>query len=376
MSRKWSLLFLTIVLVLGQSMLTGAHAADTTFRTGLNYDWWQSDEDDSGMQFYIPIEAGADYNDLSFQVLGTYAYTTVNPSGGSRESLSDFTDTKLIFSYEILNRFAFDMLFGLGFNLPTGHTDLKEKELVLIVPSDLISITTFGEGFNINPTLIISREWEYWVAGIGLGYTWRGEYDYSFEVEDYDPGDIISVTAEIGHDLSPNWYGKLFGEYLSYEKDEVDGREFYQEGNVLLIGLGAEYTRSDWELAFTLLSIFRDKSKFLDGTRILTEERNSHGDEWIADIAYRYFLDDETKLNANLALLWIDENEYSSTSPYYIGKRQKITLGCSVDKTLRQDIEGSVKLKGFYMDDEMNWYHPQDLKYTGLSLGVSIISHF
>ena len=143
------------------------------------------------------------------------------------------------------------MLFGLDFNLPTGYTDLKDKDLVLIVPPELMTITTYGEGLNINPTLVLSKEWDTWVAGVGLGYTWRGEYDYSSSLHDYNPGNIFNVNAELRHDFTSEVYGKVFGEYLTYGKDEVHGKDYYQEGDVTLLGLGATYTRTLWNLGFT-----------------------------------------------------------------------------------------------------------------------------
>ncbi len=375
MKRILSSVIIVALVMLAWPM--NSHAADSYFQTGFHYDFWASDEDDSGMQFYLPIEVGTKINDISLRVLGSYAYTEVDLSGGQKESLSNFTDTKVNLSYELLDQYDFDLLFGLGFNLPTGYTDLRQSELALVLPPDLISITTFGEGLNVNPTIVITRQWEDWVAGIGLGYTWRDKYDYSTDVQDYDPGDIFSTTFEIRHDLSTTWQARVFGEYLSYGKDEADGNEFYQEGTVWLIGFGAGYDRSMWDLDFNLMSIFRDKSKITDGAGLPTEKYNSHGDEWIGDLTYRYFMTDETTLQAGLQILWIDSNEYPSASPYYIGTRQKITLGCGMTRSFRPDITGALTFRGFYMDDEKNWYHPlEDLQYTGFSLGGTISCTF
>ena len=352
-------------------------AADTNFQTGLNYEWWSSDKSDHGMQFYIPIQADSKYQDFSVEVLGTYAYTNVNTANSPSESLSKFTDTKLNLSYELLNKLPFDMLFGLGFNLPTGYTDLKEDQLVFIVPPELIDITTFGEGFNTNPTLIISKEWAQWVAGIGLGYTLRGKYDYSFDLHDYKPGDIFNINAEVGHDLTPNLYGKVFGEYMTFTKDKVEGEDVYQEGNVELAGLGARYKQSAWTLGGTLQGIFRGKSEVQQeesAERIAAENYNSHGNEVVGDFSYTYSLNEKTSLNALLQLLWIGKNDYPSDSPFYIGKREKATLGFGFTRSLRSNVTCSLDLKGFYMDDEKNIYHPgEDLKFRGVSIGGTVV---
>jgi hypothetical protein len=367
-----------IVIFSGMNIYAAA-VANTKFQTGFHYDWWASDDHDKGMQFYVPLVADSEYKDFSFKLLGAYAYTKVDPSVGASDSLSHFTDTKLNLSYALENKLPFDMLFGLGFNLPTGSTNLKEKDLVLIVPPELMFITTYGEGLNINPTLIFSKEWEKWAAGVGLGYTRRGEYDFSSVLTDYNPGDIFNINAEIRHDFTPEASGRVFGEYLTYGKDEVQGKGYFQEGAVALVGLGAKYTRPGWDLGFTLQSIFRGKSKFQEegGTIVAAEDHNSHGDEWIGDVSYNYSLNEVTKLNAGLQLLMIEKNDYPSDSAIFIGKRQKTTVTCALTRALRPNVKCILDLKAFSMDDEKNVYHPgEDLKFKGFSIGSAVAFSF
>ena len=352
-------------------------ASEPTAGSGFHYDWWDSDEGDKGMQLYLPIQASSKYRGISFEVLTAYAYTRVDPSGGSACSLSDFVDTKLNFAYALEGRYGCDIILGLGFNLPTGHTDLSTRDLVLVVPPDLMSINTFGEGLNMNPRVSIARQWDKLVAGIGLGYAWRGEYDYSDGVEDYDPGEIFTLTGEASYEFSPMWYGKAYGEYESFSKDTVDGDDYYQEGDVMLIGFGLSYVQPAWDLGFSLTGIFRDKSRIQQGIIVPTESKNSHGDEWIAAVVYRYFQDKDTTVSTSLEYLSLQENDYDVSSLYYIGKRQKITLGCMVSKVLKKDLEASTEIKGFIMDDEKNWYHPGgDYTYRGFSLGAAVTKGF
>ncbi len=108
-----------------------------------------------------------------------------------------------------------------------------------------------------------------------------------------------------------------------------------------------------------------------------TESKNSHGDEWIAAVVYRYFQDKDTTVSTSLEYLSLQENDYDVSSLYYIGKRQKITLGCMVSKVLKKDLEASAEIKGFIMDDEKNWYHPGgDYTYRGFSLGAAVTKGF
>jgi len=356
-----------------ENVLLAANA-DTTFRTGLDYGWWGSNKQDRGMQLYVPLEADAKHQDLSLQILGAYAYTYVNASDAPARSLSKFTDTKLNFAYEVVNKIPVDVLFGLGFNLPTGYTDLSRSQIVFIVPPELMDITTFGEGFNVNPTIIFSKEWTQWVAGIGFGYTWRGEYDYSFDLKDYNPGDIFNINAELGHDFSPDLYGRVFGQFLTYTEDKSHGEDIYQEGNASLVGLGARYRQQAWTLECSLQGIFRNKSKISTSSgAVAAESSNSHGDEFIGDFLYGYSLNSTTSLNTKLQLLLIEKNDYPSDSPVFIGERQKTTIGAGLTKQLRPDVKGSIDFEAFYMRDDKNIYHPDvNLNYRGFSVAGKI----
>jgi hypothetical protein len=269
--------------------------------------------------------------------------------------LSTFLDTKVNLAYGLLGKLPVDVLFGVGFNLPTGKTDLKGEELVVIMDPDLVTITTVGEGFNINPTLSLSKEIRDVVIGVGVGYIWRGEYDYSTDIgmKDYDPGDIFSANAEVRYYFSDSLYSRLFGGYASYTEDTVSGADFYQEGNLFLAGAGLNYAPAKWDTGVSIRGIFRDSSKFQrDGGKISEEAENIHGDEWIGDLYVRYFLSKETALKVMLQGLLVRENDYPSNSPYYIGKRQKLTLGLGGATALSKVLKLELNVKGFLMDDD------------------------
>jgi len=372
--KRLSFIFIIFITFTGISTIR----AETDLGTGLHLDWFSSDEDDSGMQFYIPISASSRYNDLSVELLGAYVYTKVDPSDGSAESLSAFSDTKLNLHYEVIDRFAFDMLCSLGFNLPTGHTDLSADEMTLVIPSDLITISSFGEGFNINPSISLARQWEKTIVGIGIGYTWRGGYDYSYAIKDYEPGNILTLTGEIGHELNETWHGRVFGQHISYAKDKLDGENFYQEGRTMVIGCGIDYAQASWDAGLSLMNIIRAKSRFREGATLPSEERNSHGNEIVAGLMYRYFMDELTTLRSSLDYTRIGENDYDSLSPYYIGKMNKVSLGCGISRVFSErNIETALDIKGFSMNDGKNWYHPdQGYRYTGFCLCLAISKGF
>ncbi|MDY6953256.1 MAG: hypothetical protein SWE60_17240 [Thermodesulfobacteriota bacterium] len=374
-------------LILAVGMMTMALGVGTSLgadlgveaQSGGHLDWYDGDSNDEGMQFFIPIEIEGTYGPYSARLVTAYAYTDVEGLGGEDSSLSDIVDTKVNFTYDIPSgKLPLDILLGLDFNLPTGYTDFDEGDPILSLDPDLVSMTILGEGFNVNPLVTLAKEWDQWAAGIGLGYVFRGEYDFSSDIQDYDPGDIFNMAGELAYECSSEWRLRLFGDYALYGTDQVDGEDFYETGDYFGIGVGVHHGRNTWDAGLTLQAIFRDDSKFYEGADPqVGRDKANCGDEWIASLSGRYFWNDTTTLKSVLEYLWIDENDYASDSPFYNGERKKISLGFGTAKIFGEDFEGGFNIKAFYMDDDRNWRHPEeDRDYKGFSVDLTLTRRF
>jgi hypothetical protein len=353
------------------------YAVDVNIQTGLSFNWWDSDEDHSGSQTIVPVTIYAEQSNFTAKILTSFANTYSDTSGASSDSLSCIIDTKANLSYEIVDRFFADLIFGLDFNLPTGKTKLDREEEGLVLDPDLVTISRFGEGFNVNPTITLAKVWNNFAAGIGLGYLWRGEFDYSETVLNYDPGDILSLTGELSYFFSPRLQARLFGEFAHYGKDEVESRDYYEEGDFFLIGMGTNYYHTDWEVMLTVQGIFRGKSQFQeDGQGLTTEDRDSYGDEWSADLSWKYNLSKVTTLRSQLYYLWVIENDYASDSPFYIGDKRKTSLAVAITRQLAPLLKGEFGIGGYILDVERNWYHTDDRTYHGFIASVMLTKMF
>lgn len=390
----------------------------------LNFDWWQDTKDNKARQSYIPLSLEARYKDFSLNFLTGYAYTHKDPDTGPTRSFQHLLDSKLNLSYEVIDKLPIDLLIGIDFNLPTGKTDLKVKEIELLMDPYLVSISNFGEGFNINPTISLAKEWGKWVFGVGGGYLWRGEYDFGtvwenssamIKIKDYLPGEILSLTGEIRYEFDSYLRGRLFGNYFWYEKSkwkEVhkgDGfsssyDHTFKEGELWLLGTGFNYQRKKWNWDLTFKGIFREKNRYdykeiwnrfdstwyvyLTHTPSLTKERrNSHGDEWVGDLSVKYFLNDQTTLKSYFQALFITKNDYPSFSPHYQGRREKYSLGFGLHRIFSPHLEAEVYVKGFVMHDgerrfPLNYYFPESARtlserhYKGFSAGLMVTGKF
>ena len=229
------------IIIICLLLLIGAYPAgayEFMAESGLILDTWRNSDNTDGNQFHIPLKFGLADKNFSAMLLTGYCRTTMAPDIGDRHSVDGMLDSKLNVSYQLPGGLPVDVLVGMGFNLPTGQTGLSTKELMLTMNSDLVSITGFGEGFNVNPTLTLAGEWGDLVWGMGIGYIWRGEYDYSELLDDYDPGDIFSLTSELQYYISPAMMTRIFAEYCNYGKDQVGDDDIFEEGDFFLIGTG------------------------------------------------------------------------------------------------------------------------------------------
>jgi hypothetical protein len=377
-------LFLLPISLLILNLGTG-WAIDWNAQTLLNYDWWKDNSGNRGMQAYLPLRIEARHQDFSFSALTGFAYTQINPHAGETRSLSHLLDTKINLSYEILDKLPVDLLVGLDFNLPTGRTDFKQRDLGLLMDPDLVSINTFGEGLNVNPTLSLAKQLGKWVGGIGIGYAWRGAYDFSTNFKGYHPGDIFNLKAEMRYYFSSQWNARIFGKFAWYNEahwkvlSPVTSLDSWKEGDFFNVGMGINHNEKKWDAGLLLQGIFRDKGRFkLETIGLFTEADIKRGNEWLGDLYFRYLIDDKTALKSYFEYLYKDRNYGSPTSPYYVGRREKYSLGLGATRVLSTSVEGEVYVKGFYMqEDEVLFPDPRGNRYyRGFSAGIQLVSRF
>jgi len=372
--KKYRIIIISLLLLL---VVSPAWSYEFMAESGLVFDLWSSSENAEGNQYHIPLKFGVTAKQFSAMLLTGYCSTTFDPDIGESQTLDGMLDSKLNFSYQLPDSLPVDLLVGLGFNLPSGQTDLSTKQLMLAMNSDLVSITGFGEGFNVNPTLTVAGEWQDLVWGVGIGYIWRGEYDYSESLGDYDPGDIFSLTSELQYYINPSVVFRLFSEYCTYGKDRVSGDDILEEGDFFLIGTGIKAGAGKWTFDLDLKTILRAKSRFMTSSGLASEDKNSHGDEWTSGCRVSYRLSDRILLKPSVSYLFIDENDYETGSGYHVGSRNKFKAGFGMEYKLGKCCRALLDLNAFQIRDDKSWSHPdEDLTYDGFSMALMLNSRF
>jgi len=366
-----------IMLLTAISFTAAPTTAEIRYKTGFHLDRWESDAGDKGIQYHIPLEISSTLGDFSFKVLSAYAYNDVDLADSQVKSFSGMVDTRVNLAYEFVDKWPVDVLFAMDFSLPTGQTKLSAIQALSISDPDKVTITRMGEGLNINPNVSIVKQWDALTASMGIGYLMRGKYDAADTLENYDPGDALNLAAQVDYSISDQWLISVFGSHTRFGKDRRDGADYFEPGDVRIIGTGIVYTLGRWELAGTYKSIQRDKNKLTVGFSDLTsEEHNSYGEEKISELSGRLQINDRMNLRLWLQYLTLAENDYPQASSFYTSDRAKAALGCEIVRRLRENWEAGLRLQHFNMWVDPNPSDENDTDFGGDTLAVWIAAQF
>ncbi|HDM89581.1 MAG: hypothetical protein DRG33_05135 [Deltaproteobacteria bacterium] len=341
-------------------------AAELKVSSGVRIEWWEEEDVDAkGAQISHPIEITLKAGDFTFKGFTAYVSTYYDAPHGGVTYREGLIDTKFNFSYEIIGKLPVDVLLGLDLNLPTGTTPLRFEDSIMLSDPELFTITTIGEGLNVNPTVALAKQWGKWIIGIGIGYTWRGEYDFiRYRVENYDPGDVFTFTAKVGYEVFPGWLFALFGRYFHFGKDEINGVEEYQEGDLYSVGLSLNRRGEKWQGRFRAEYSWREKGKERRWDSVShkyvfdDEEHNFYDDEFTASLSVRYLVDEKTVLRGKLSYLRLDENRYPEENfyPYlYRGGKEKLSLSLGVEKAIFDHVNLEFDVSGFVLWEGKGW---------------------
>lgn len=332
---------------------TGSHASGLSVESGIQQEFWEDTRDSSGSQTLIPLRIEWAGENASIGLLTGGVHAVVDMAGVGDISLTTMLDTKINLSYIVEGKLPVDLLVGMDVNLPTGKTDLSTEDFsVMVRDPEIVTITTFGEGVNYNPTLSLAKAWGPWSAGVGAGYTFRRPYDLVTGVDDYDPGDIFSLNALVQRESAKGYVGRIFGKFSRFGKDRLHGADLFREGDYRMVGIGISRAGDVWGADVNLRGTFRGKTEVLSGGSLATEPERSHGDEWSAEASVRRALRKDVSVSGSIRGLIVANNGYSDASARHNGTKEKVALSVGYDRRFPSGMAAGVSLKGFLMSEE------------------------
>lgn len=244
--RRILLLGIVVLSLLGSGVQSQiVYGQPTSARISTIYTHWSIDgpggTTDIG-QFSVPLQGFIplhDNGELNAFVAGSSNSLT---QGGTDYSLSGLADVRLQY-----NRAMSDdqLLLSLGVNLPTGKKKLAfEDELPVLVSlsQDYLNfpVRRFGEGLGLKAMLGGARMIGDWRAGAGAMFQYNGKYSPYDGIDNYDPGDIISVNAGADRQFEQATVGVNFI-YTMYTEDKIEGTSAFKQSTSLDFSVMGQY---------------------------------------------------------------------------------------------------------------------------------------
>lgn len=364
-------LFLLSILSLTAAIPPHCLAADMQLRSGFTYDYVKGNHSFSASQLTFPLQFNGTLDTLSYRLMTGFTRTSASAADSDDISMSGLLDTKVGATYHLSGKLPFELLLGIDLNLPTGRTKLTDRQTALIFDADLLPINMYGEGLNINPTITAAKGWKNWTFAAGLGYLWRGSYDFSETVKDYQPGMALTTVAEARYYYLPKSYVRGFTGYTLYGTDTVDGDDYFSEGDVFQIGAALSHALNPL-LTVTggLTGILHGDATVYDGADRKISQSAYTGDETVLDLGVSYKLDSTTLITLPFQTRLTASNDFA-------GSKQKVSLGLGVAREIIPKLlSADATLRGFYKHDNASPGTDEDARYTGIGLSASVTGRF
>jgi hypothetical protein len=370
------------LLIAAVSLAAAPAAADQwTVSSGLHLDAWSADDSSgqgTGYELLVPVGIFFDTPIWGLSARGSFGTSQHDLDAAASASMTGFTDTT-VSGYYRWRVSGTEIRFGLDLDLPSGVSSLKTRDLPAVQDEDLVALQRFGEGFDVNPTVLVYRSFGGWGLGGGVGYLWTGEYDPTEDIagDDFDPGDELTVSVLGDVFLGDVW--RLIGRvaYTHFSTDERAGFEVFREGDELDVGATLEWRPEPWWALVTVRDIYRFEAERLNAAGRLDEEsRNSHGNEIRGALAVGYIIDDAWTVRGVLDARYVAANDYAMADPLYDGGRFKVAVGPGVTWTLSRTFALDAGVRWFYLDAERSPVFPSGATINGVHADLRVTYRF
>ena len=297
----------------------------------------------SGSELYIPFAAklvGKPLNELKAELLvrGGWVWARQN-TGGLAGEVETSTDTVANATFTYLGLPGVQPFVAASFNFPTGRSELFGSAANARMDPDLVDIASFGEGFNVGPTVGASFPiTSTLVITASGGYTARGSYwrENSLSATNpnmqtatnVDPGDVQTVTVSIANKwgpLSGSVTGTISWGGVTFE----NGIPLYKPGNRYLASGTLSYVWANGSLT-TLAASFahsnRNEVLLANTPYLIKEMMNTNSDMTRVGIQHLIPIGRLT-IGPTGSFVYRNHNGYDSTTLQFVPEKERWAAG-------------------------------------------------
>lgn len=357
---------------------TVAQRWEAVFATETRYFSWKGDrgtptnvnnEPGKGTQVYTPFAlqvTGRPNDNYMVQILarGGWVWSRQNTAGMTGE-VDTMTDTTLNGTFTYMGPAGMQTFVSLSTNLPSGKAALFGGEANARMDPDLVEIGSFGEGYNIGPTVGVSIPISSTLmVSSSFGYTWRGEFERENSLSatdplvqtptNIDPGDVWTVTASLGYQSGP-WAWTLTGT-LSEETETVEnGTPLYRAGRRYMANGAWSYNwGGNWgQTAVTAAFAHSNRNEVLfTGTSALIKETMNTNSNIYRVGAQHLFPIGQLAIGPTGSYLYRDANGYNATTLQFVPEKERWAAGIVARYAATEKLTFNARLDHVWVNED------------------------
>jgi hypothetical protein len=331
----------------------------------------------SGAELYIPYAVqvvGRPNDDIKVEILGRGGWVWAKQStSGLTGEVATSTDTTVSATVTYLGVAGFQPFVALGFNIPTGRSELFGSAANARMDPDLVDISSFGEGLNVGPTVGASFPINNEVTiTTSVGYTWRGAYvrenslsatiftPPTTQVEaNIDPGDVFTAVASVGY-KSGAVAASVSGTFSNETSTVQDGVPLYKAGNRFLGSATVSYTwdnSSVTTLNATGSHSERNKVLFVGAPTLITEAMNTNSNLFRLGLQHLIPID-KFAVGPTASFLYRDHNGYDPATLQFVPEKERWAAGALARYAANDQVTFNARV-------EFVWTHEGDRPAPG-----------
>ena len=382
------------------SVTTSESTWSVTFASEVRYFSWKSDRGfppgsasadfrGRGSELYIPYTVqlvGQPNDNIKIEILGRGGWVRARQSTADKSGeVETTTDTVASATATYLGFNGVQPFASVNINFPTGKSALFGSAANARMDADLVDIASFGEGFNIGPTVGFSLPiTSNLIATVSAGYTRRGTFTREGPpsppnpapvAPTIDPGDTVTVTGSIGYQM-----GQLAGEItgtVSGETDtRVNGEALYRAGMRFLASGTWSYTWPEtWGVTtLTASASHANKNKVLfvlpATPSFDTEPFNSNSNLYRVGLEHLFSFG---KLWAGPtgSYLYRDHNGYDSNTLQFVSAKERWSTGLLASYVASERVTFNARAEHVWVHEHQSY---RDNPFSVLAGGAIIVT--
>jgi hypothetical protein len=313
--------------------------------TRIVYNHWNVSDESVGIrisQAVAPVTAFFPIRDNLEALL--YVAGSVNDvrRSNTTSSLSGASDVRVQINQSL---FEDHIVIGGGMNLPVGSRRLDyavDTAIINMLSENFLSfpMRRFGQGFGVSAMIGGATMLGSFKAGLGLSYEYTGEYFPYEGIGEYDPGNVVNITAGIDKSSSRSVF---FADLIVtlYSDDSFEGRKSFKQSPQVAIRVGSVKRTGSFRTDWTLRYLRRGRNTEYNPQEEINRQLQLFGNEFSAAGSMRSYFRPGWYVSPSVGVKFISADENGQDAS------RIANIGTSIGRNFRKGLSMSVGAKYF-----------------------------